>query len=96
MGDRFDGFDWVREIQFRGTLGFTDGDDIRQWEGIVTVDAATFTPIQIQAQPRAQDERIKEMYDRLGAVVQSDRIQAGARGRWATARRCSSACARTS
>ncbi|ANM31520.1 hypothetical protein ABI59_21035 [Acidobacteria bacterium Mor1] len=64
MGDRFDGFDWVREIQFRGTLGFTDGDDIRQWEGIVTVDAATFTPIQIQAQPRAQDERIKEMYDR--------------------------------
>ncbi len=64
LGDRFDGFDWVREIQFRGSLGFTDGDDIRQWEGIATVDAATLTPIQIQAQPRAQDERIKEMYDR--------------------------------
>ncbi len=64
LGERLEGFDWVREIQFRGALGFTDGRDIRQWEGTVLVDAATYTPIEINAQPRAQDERLKAEYDR--------------------------------
>ena len=41
LGDGFEGFDWVRRIQFRGALPFTDGRDIRQWEGTVLVDAFT-------------------------------------------------------
>lgn len=64
LGDRFEGFDWVREIQFRGALGFTDGRDIRQWEGTVLLDAATLTPLEIHAQPRAQDEKIEAEYRR--------------------------------
>lgn len=64
LGDRFEGFDWVREIQFRGALGFTDGRDIRQWEGTVLLDAVTLTPLEIRAQPRAQDEKIEAEYRR--------------------------------
>jgi hypothetical protein len=62
LGDRFEGFDWVREIQFRGALNFTDGKDIRQWEGTVLVDASSFTPIEIRAQPTHQDEKIEAQY----------------------------------
>ncbi len=64
LGDRFDGFDWVREIQFRGALPFTDGKDIRQWEGTVLVDAVTFSPLEIQAQPSGQDQRVKALFAR--------------------------------
>ncbi len=64
LGDYFDGFDWVREIQFKGSLRFTDGKDIREWEGIALVDAATFTPIEIQAEPIGQREHIQAMYRR--------------------------------
>ena len=64
LGDRFEGFDWVREIQFQGALGFTDGEDIRQWEGTVLVDAVTYTPLEIRAKPTRQDERILAMYRR--------------------------------
>ncbi len=64
LGDRFDGFDWVREIQFKGALPFSDGKDIRQWEGTVLVDAVTATPLSITAQPTAQDQRVKALFDR--------------------------------
>jgi hypothetical protein len=64
MGDRFDGFDWVLEIQFKGSLPFTDGKDIRQWEGVALVDAATYTPLEIRAEPTGQGDRINELYDR--------------------------------
>jgi hypothetical protein len=64
LGDRFDGFDWVREIQFRGKLGFTDGRDIRQWEGTVLVDAVTHAPIEIRAEPSGQQERIAALFAR--------------------------------
>ena len=47
---RFDGFDLVHEIQFRGSLPFTDGKDIRQWEGVVLIDAFKFTPLEIRRQ----------------------------------------------
>jgi hypothetical protein len=63
-GDRFEGFDWVREIDFRGALPFTDGKDIRQWQGTVLVDAVTYTPIEIHAEPSGQTERIKALFDR--------------------------------
>ena len=62
LGERFDGFDWVHEIQFKGSLPFTDGKDIRQWEGVVLVDAVTHTPLEIVAQPTGQLERIEAVY----------------------------------
>lgn len=62
VADRFDGFDWVYEIQFKGSHRFTDGKDIRQWEGVALVDAVTFTPIEIRAEPVGQRERIDSMY----------------------------------
>jgi hypothetical protein len=64
LGERIEGYDWVREIEFRGALPFTDGKDIRQWEGTVLVDAVTFSPIEIHAQPTGQDARIRALYDR--------------------------------
>lgn len=64
LGERFEGFDWVHEIQFRGALPFTDGKDIRQWEGTVLVDAATFAPVEVRAEPASQKDRIKAMFDR--------------------------------
>jgi hypothetical protein len=63
-GDRFEGFDWVYELHFRGSMPFTDGKDIRQWEGIALVDAATFTPLEIQAEPQGQHARIDALYRR--------------------------------
>ena len=30
LDTKFDGFDYVHEIQFKGSLSFTDGKDIRQ------------------------------------------------------------------
>jgi hypothetical protein len=64
LGDRFDGFDWIHEIQFKGSLAFTDGKDIRQWEGVVLVDAVTFTPLEIRAEPAGQGDRINALYRR--------------------------------
>jgi hypothetical protein len=64
LGERFDGFDWVREIEFRGALPFTDGLDIRQWEGRALVDATTYAPIEIRAEPSRQNERIKLLFER--------------------------------
>ena len=62
LGDYFDGFDWVREIQFKGSLRFSDGQDIREWEGVALVDATTLTPIEIRADPIGQREHIRAMY----------------------------------
>jgi hypothetical protein len=64
VGDRFEGFDWVHEIQFRGAIPFSDGKDIREWEGTVLVDAVTLTPIEIRAEPASQMERIRVEFDR--------------------------------
>jgi hypothetical protein len=63
LGESLDGFDLVRTIQFRGGLPFTDGRDIRQWEGLVILDAANLTPIEILAQPSDQDVRLRAMYE---------------------------------
>lgn len=64
LGNRFDGFDWVHEIQFKGGLPFTDGKDIRQWEGVILVDAVTSNPLEIRAEPTGQRERIDALYRR--------------------------------
>lgn len=63
LGERFEGFDWVHEIQFRGALPFTDGRDIRQWEGTILVDAVTHSPVEIRAEPSAQMEHIRALFD---------------------------------
>ncbi|HKQ61513.1 MAG TPA: hypothetical protein VJS92_09475 [Candidatus Polarisedimenticolaceae bacterium] len=62
VGERFDGFDWVHEIQFRGSLPFTDGKDIREWEGVVLIDAPSRTPLEIRAEPARQSERLEEVF----------------------------------
>jgi hypothetical protein len=62
LDDRFDGFDWIYEIQFRGSLPFRTGKDIREWEGTVLIDAVTYTPLEIRAEPAGQRERIEALY----------------------------------
>ncbi len=58
----FDGFDLVHTIEFRGSKPFSDGRDIREWEGRVTVDAFTLTPLEIRAEPANQKAKIEELY----------------------------------
>ncbi|TDI46007.1 MAG: hypothetical protein E2P01_09780 [Acidobacteria bacterium] len=62
LDDRFDGFDWVLEFEFRGSLPFTTGKDIRQWQGRVILDAVSKTPLEIIAEPLGQNERIEALY----------------------------------
>ena len=62
LDDRFDGFDWVLEFEFRGSLPFTTGKDIRQWQGRVVLDAVTKTPLEIIAEPAGQGQRITALY----------------------------------
>jgi len=62
LEDRFDGFDWVQEFEFRGSLPFTNGKDIRQWQGRIILDAVTKTPLEIHAEPIGQHDRIEAMY----------------------------------
>jgi hypothetical protein len=59
---RFEGFDLVHVIQFKGSLAFTDGKDIRQWEGTVLLDANAYMPVEIVAEPAGQKQRIEAMY----------------------------------
>lgn len=62
LDTRFDGFDYVHEVQFRGSLPFTTGQDIRQWEGKVLVDAFHYTPLSIVAEPVGQGDRIQAQF----------------------------------
>ncbi len=63
-GDRFEGYDWVRVFEFKGAIPYTDGRDIRQWDGVALVDATTLTPVEIRAEPGHQAERLKLLFDR--------------------------------
>jgi hypothetical protein len=63
-GDRFEGYDWVRIFEFKGAIPYSDGRDIRQWDGVVLVDATTLTPVEIRAEPGRQQERLKLLFDR--------------------------------
>jgi len=63
-GDRFEGYDWVRIFEFKGAIPYTDGRDIRQWDGVVLVDATTMTPVEIRAEPGHQKERLKLLFER--------------------------------
>ncbi|MHC4502966.1 MAG: hypothetical protein ACYTFI_06655 [Planctomycetota bacterium] len=59
---RFEGFDLVHEVHFRGSLPFTDGKDIRQWEGRALIDAFYFTPLELEAEPIGQKDRLEGLY----------------------------------
>jgi hypothetical protein len=63
-GDRFEGYDWVRIFEFKGAIPYTDGRDIRQWDGVALVDATTLTPVEIRAEPSHQQERLKVLFSR--------------------------------
>jgi hypothetical protein len=63
-GDRFEGYDWVRIFEFKGAIPYTDGRDIRQWDGVILVDATTLTPVEIRAEPGHQQERLKLLFER--------------------------------
>lgn len=63
-GDRFEGYDWVRLFEFKGAIPYADGRDIRQWDGVVLLDATTLTPIEIRAEPSRQRERLRILFDR--------------------------------
>lgn len=58
----FDGFDWIYEVQFRGSLPFRSGKDIREWQGTVLVDAVTHSPLRIVAEPAGQRERVEQLF----------------------------------
>jgi len=62
-GDRFEGYDWVRIFEFKGAIPYTDGRDIRQWDGVALLDATTLTPVEIRAEPSRQAERMKLLFD---------------------------------
>ncbi len=64
LGIRLDGFDLVREIEFRGWLPFRDGRDIREWEGTALVEAVDLRLVAIRARPRNQEARLPALYDR--------------------------------
>ena len=64
LGDGFEGFDWVRAIEFKGSLPWLNGKDIREWEGIAIVNAVDMTLLEIRAQPAGQAERIRAEYER--------------------------------
>ena len=63
-GDRFEGYDWVRIFEFKGAIPYTDGRDVRQWDGVVLVDATTLAPVEIRAEPGRQQERLKLLFQR--------------------------------
>jgi hypothetical protein len=63
-GDRFEGYDWVRVVEFKGAVPYTDGKEIRQWDGVVLIDATTLTPVEIRAEPSHQAERLRMLFDR--------------------------------
>ncbi len=63
-GDRFEGYDWVRIFEFKGAVPYTDGRDIRQWDGVALLDATTMTPVEIRAEPGHQQERLKALFER--------------------------------
>jgi hypothetical protein len=64
LGIRIEGFDLVRAIQFRGWLPFTDGRDIREWEGTALVEVTRLHLAEVRAQPRNQQARLAVLYDK--------------------------------
>lgn len=64
LGEGFEGFDWVRAIGFKGSLPWSGGKDVREWEGIAIVNAVDFTLLEVRAQPSGQSERLEAEFKR--------------------------------
>jgi hypothetical protein len=56
------GFRLGRRIGFRGALPYIDGTDVREWEGTILLDDVTLLPIELDARPRGQAERLRARY----------------------------------
>jgi hypothetical protein len=61
-GEEGHGFDRVHRIGFRGSIPFSDGSDIRQWEGFALVDTRTLMPVEVVAEPLNQPDRLVRRY----------------------------------
>jgi hypothetical protein len=61
----------ARKIQFRGAVPYTDGKDIREWEGVVLVDAFSLLPLEIDARPLNFWPRLRHQH---AAYLQSFRF----------------------
>lgn len=61
-GEEAHGFERVQRIRFRGSIPFSDGTDIRQWEGEALVDLSTRMPVEIVAEPLNQPDRLVRQY----------------------------------
>jgi hypothetical protein len=57
----WDGFSRAATIQFRGALPFRTGSDIREWEGIATVDIDTGALLKIVAVQRDETVRLSAL-----------------------------------
>jgi hypothetical protein len=62
LGNDSSGFDEVRRIQFRGSLPYARGDDIREWEGILTLQNDSLLPLSVVAEPRNQSARLEDIF----------------------------------
>jgi hypothetical protein len=51
LGEVPHAFGKARKIQFRGSLPYSDGADVRQWEGTVLIDPYSLQPLELDAQP---------------------------------------------
>jgi hypothetical protein len=51
LGDWPHAFGKARRIQFRGSLPYSDGADIRQWEGTILVDPHSLRLLELDARP---------------------------------------------
>jgi hypothetical protein len=61
-GEEAYGFERVQRIGFRGSIPFSDGVDIRQWEGFALVDVRTRMPVEVVAEPLNQPDRLVRQY----------------------------------
>ena len=59
LGYGLGGFDGGHRILFRGNRWFEKGKDIREWEGVATVDAAMYEVMSIEAMPRLYVELLE-------------------------------------
>jgi hypothetical protein len=63
LGEVPHAFGTARKIQFRGALPYTDGKDIREWEGTVLVDSFSLLPLEIDARPLSFWPRLRHQRD---------------------------------
>jgi len=64
LGIRVEGFDLVREIEFRGWFPLVDGRDIREWEGTALVEVTRMNLVEVRARPLNQEARVAKLFDR--------------------------------